>query len=242
MSGSDVMAAARAVVVASYNVHGCVGTDRKRNVGRVARVLRELHADVIALQEIDWYDDGADHHEPADLMAELPGMRALWAPTCRRRGGALFGNALLTSLPVRSVSSIDLTWGRREPRTALDVELDAGTGPLRVIATHLGLRPRERRFQVQRILEHAGRDDRATVLLGDINEWFIAGRPLRWLHAHFGFVPHLRTFPASFPVFALDRIWVHPPRAIARVWCHVTPASRHASDHLPVLARLQLGV
>jgi endonuclease/exonuclease/phosphatase family metal-dependent hydrolase len=111
-----------------------------------------------------------------------------------------------------------------------------------VIATHLGLRPRERRFQVQRILEHAGRDERATVLLGDINEWFIAGRPLRWLHAHFGFVPHLRTFPASFPLFALDRIWAHPPRAIARFWCHVTPLSRSASDHLPVIARLQLGV
>ena len=174
-------------------------------------------------------------------MAELPGMRALWAPTCRRHGNP-FGNALLTSLPVRNVRTIDLTYGRREPRGALDVELDAGVVPLRVIATHLGLRPRERRFQVQRILEHAGRDDRATVLLGDINEWFIAGRPLRWLHAHFGFVPHLRTFPAPFPVFALDRIWAHPPRAMARFRCHVTPLSRRASDHLPVLARLRLGV
>jgi endonuclease/exonuclease/phosphatase family metal-dependent hydrolase len=240
VSGSDVLAASREVIVASYNVHGCVGTDRRRDTARVAAVLRELQADLIALQEIDWHEDGG-RDESAEIMAELPGMRALWAPTCRRHG-ALFGNALLTSLPVRSVRSIDLTYARREPRAALDVELDAGVAPLRVIATHLGLRPRERRFQVQRILEHAGKGDRPTVLLGDINEWFIHGRPLRWLHAHFGFVPHLRTFPASFPVFALDRIWAHPPEAIARFWCHVTPLSRRASDHLPVLARLRLGV
>jgi endonuclease/exonuclease/phosphatase family metal-dependent hydrolase len=241
VSASDVIAASGEVVVASYNVHGCVGSDRRRDVLRVARVLRELQADVIALQEIDWHAADAQRQESAEIMAELSGMRALWAPTCERHG-ALFGNALLTSLPVRSVHSIDLTYAQREPRAALDVELDAGVAPLRVIATHLGLRPDERRFQVQRILEHAGKDERPTVLLGDINEWFIAGRPLRWLHAHFGYVPHLRTFPAFFPLLALDRIWAHPPRAIARVWCHTTPLSRRASDHLPVLARLQLGV
>jgi endonuclease/exonuclease/phosphatase family metal-dependent hydrolase len=242
VSGGGVRAASRSVVVASYNVHGCIGTDRRRDVLRVARVLRELAADVIALQEIDWHANDAHRLEAAEILSEVAGMRAIWAPT-RHQRGELFGNALLTSLAVRSARTFDLTYAQCEPRRALDVELETGATPLRVIATHLGLRPRERRFQVQRILERAAHDERATtVLLGDINEWFIAGRPLRWLHAHFGFVPHLRTFPSFFPVFALDRIWAHPPPAISEMWRHVTPQSRRASDHLPVVARLELGV
>ena len=74
----------------------------------------------------------------------------------------------------------------------------------RVIATHLGLSPGERRHQVKRLLEVASHDDEGvTVLLGDINEWFVAGRPLRWLHARFGHGPSVRSWPAAMPMFKL---------------------------------------
>jgi endonuclease/exonuclease/phosphatase family metal-dependent hydrolase len=229
------------LTVASYNVHGCVGGDGQRDVARVARVLRDLGADVIALQEVDCYpEDPARPEEPIEVLAHLSGYRAVWAPTlCTERGH--FGNAILTSLPVVSRRIIDLSYKGYEPRSALDVELDHRGDRLRVIATHLGLWPSERRFQVQKLVtfaEHA--PDLPTVLLGDINEWLIRGRPLRWLHAHFGHSPHVRSFPARLPVFALDRIWAHPPRLLSGLRAHRAGEARVASDHLPVLGDVDL--
>jgi endonuclease/exonuclease/phosphatase family metal-dependent hydrolase len=157
------------------------------------------------------------------------------------RKGKPYGNAVLTSLPVRQVRQLDLSIDGREPRGALDVDLDAYGTRLRVIATHLGLSPGERRHQVKRLLEAASHDDEGvTVLLGDINEWFVAGRPLRWLHARFGHGPSVRSWPAALPLFKLDRIWVHPNRDLIRFAAVRSGAARSASDHLPVIAEIEV--
>ena len=79
----------------------------------------------------------------------------------------------------------------------------------------------------------------ATILLGDINEWWLWGRPLRWLHRRFGASPARRTFPPRLPLLALDRVWVHPRSVLAEVAVVDTPAARRASDHLPVVATLR---
>jgi endonuclease/exonuclease/phosphatase family metal-dependent hydrolase len=228
------------LVVASYNVHGCVGRDGRRNVARIARVIEQLDADVIALQEVELLVTNGAGALQTEVLSHLVGLEVVPGATVER-GDRHVGNALLTRLPVRAVRTIDLTFRRREPRGALDVDLDAGGTKVRVIATHLGLSPSERRHQVQRILEVvAGDEDGVTVLLGDINEWFVHGRPLRWLHARFGHCKGQRSFPAWFPVFALDRIWVHPSTALVCFEAQVTPESRAASDHLPVRAELSL--
>lgn len=235
-------AAGTRISIATYNVHGCVGTDGRRDVARIARVVQELHADVIALQEVDVRSDPCASSEPLELLAHLPGYQAVCARTRRSTRGE-FGNALLSRLPPLRVQALDLSYphARCEPRGALDVCFDVGGVPLRVIATHLGLRPRERRHQVRRILAEVDRDETtATVLLGDINEWFMTGRPLRWLHAEFGYASSVGSFPSFLPVLALDRIWAHPPHVLSRVRAHRSPAARRASDHLPVLADLEL--
>jgi endonuclease/exonuclease/phosphatase family metal-dependent hydrolase len=41
------------VRIVSYNIHGCVGTDGRRDAERVAAVLEALAPDVVALQEVD---------------------------------------------------------------------------------------------------------------------------------------------------------------------------------------------
>ncbi|MET0342573.1 MAG: endonuclease/exonuclease/phosphatase family protein [Polyangiales bacterium] len=220
------------VRIASYNVHGCVGGDGRRDPARVGRVLRALDAQVIALQEVEFE---AGERAPGALLAELPGFHAICAPI--ERHGQPFGNALLTRLPTAHARRICLAYPCREPRTALEVVLETGARPLRVVATHLGLRPVERRFQVRKILEHVGGDETSvTVLLGDFNEWFLIGRPLRWLHARYGRGPGVRTYPARFPMFALDRIWVHPRRALEAFAARADGEARVASDHLPVVA------
>jgi endonuclease/exonuclease/phosphatase family metal-dependent hydrolase len=57
---------------------------------------------------------------------------------------------------------------------------------------------------------------------------------LRWIHSRLGKTALVRTFPSAFPIFALDRIWVSPPAALANVSCLRTPLTRVASDHLPL--------
>jgi len=228
------------LTVASYNIHRCIGTDGRRDVERVARVIESLDADIIALQEVESRRASADGPMQIDVLAHLVGLTAVSGPTIERADGH-FGNALLTRLPIRAVRKLDLTFRRREPRGAIDVDFDVGGTHVRVIATHLGLLPRERRHQVQRILETtADQREGVIVRLGDINEWLVAGRPLRWLHRRFGQCRAQRTFPAWFPIFALDRIWVHPKDALVCFDAKITMEARVASDHLPVRAELAL--
>lgn len=168
----------------------------------------------------------------------VPGYQAFAAPILRR-DGVRHGNVVLTRLPIASARRICLDFERREPRTAVEVRLDTGARPLRVVATHLGLMPGERRFQVKLISSHIAEEEQSiTVLLGDFNEWFLAGRPLRWLQRRFGPSRAVRTFPSFLPLFALDRIWVHPKGLLARCAAVDTALARKASDHLPIVAEL----
>jgi endonuclease/exonuclease/phosphatase family metal-dependent hydrolase len=112
---------------------------------------------------------------------------------------------------------------------------------LRVVATHLGLRPAERREQVERILRlFSWKEDDRAVLMGDLNEWFLWGRPLRHLHRFFDETPALPTFPSSHPILSLDRMWAHPGTILKKLEVHKTPLARAASDHLPLVATLEL--
>jgi endonuclease/exonuclease/phosphatase family metal-dependent hydrolase len=74
--------------------------------------------------------------------------------------------------------------------------------------------------------------------MGDLNEWFLWGRPLRWLHVQFRRTPAPATFPARLPVFALDRFWVRPRVLLDHLVVHSSPLARAASDHLPLVATL----
>lgn len=225
------------LTIASYNTHGAVGLDRRYAPRNIARVIAETHADIIALQELHSVDGGADMLE---LLRNDIGFHAVAAPTLRFPG-TTFGNGLLSRFPIRSVEHVKLDVARREPRGAIDAILDCGGVPLRVIAAHLGLGWRERREQIARLLDVArARPGVATVLLGDLNEWLLRRRALRWLHEHFGESPPHATFPSLLPLLALDRIWCAPASALSNVRAHRSRLARIASDHLPLLADLTL--
>ena len=231
-----MMAADTRLRVASYNVHQCVGSDGRRDPERIAAVLRELDADIIGLQEVDARLGVTRTSMQMQYLANTLRLHAVAGPTLQR-GSGHYGNALLTRRPVLDVRHVDLTVYRREPRGAIDADLDVDGTVVRVIVTHLGLLPGERRTQVRRLLDVLGspRGD-VVILLGDINEWFAVGRPLRWLHARLGRTAGVASFPAARPVFALDRIWVHPRPARLSVTAHASLTARTASDHLPVMA------
>ncbi|SFD05985.1 Metal-dependent hydrolase, endonuclease/exonuclease/phosphatase family [Thiohalospira halophila DSM 15071] len=220
------------VRIASWNIHGALGGDGRHDPARTAAVIDELAAEVIALQEVDGVLLGE--------VAAATGLTPIAGPTgWRRRPG--YGNALLTSARLVRHALVDLSQPGREPRGAVDADLLCHGRPVRVLATHLGLRPGERRRQTRALLTRlAATGPSPTLLLGDLNEWFLWGRPLRWLRRHFGATPTPATFPARWPLLALDRIWVEPRAALRALWRHDSPLARRASDHQPLLARVEL--
>jgi endonuclease/exonuclease/phosphatase family metal-dependent hydrolase len=138
-----------------------------------------------------------------------------------------------------AVRLVDLSVTGREPRGAIDADIEIGSRSVRFVAAHLGLRRTERRRQVRTLLEAmAGPIPDLCILAGDFNEWLPGSRSLRGFDRRFGATPRLRTFPSRRPTLALDRIWVHPADARASCAVHATPLSRVASDHLPIRATI----
>lgn len=243
------------VLAASWNVHRCVGSDGKLDVGRVAEVVNELEADIVVLQEVESGRGPAGRSQLEDIAAAA-GLVAVPGPIDEsKRSG--FGNALLTRLPVRETRNHNLAVPRLEARAALDVDLvlppgaaDAPPRPggqdgerlVRVIGTHLGLFGWERRQQVMQLLSILGEDPESpTLLLGDFNEWRPADRNLASLHERLGPVlARPRTFPSKRPLAALDRIWCRPTASLLHVRAHETLLARVASDHLPIVAAVKL--
>jgi endonuclease/exonuclease/phosphatase family metal-dependent hydrolase len=225
------------IELVSYNVHGCVGCDGKREPDRVIEVLGEIGGDILALQEVPALDRGGEAF--LTRLSRRTGLTAI-AGSELLSHFAHYGNALLTRFAPTNRSTLYLGVDNREPRGAINVELDCGPVVLNVIATHLGLSPAERRHQIQQILPVVTEQVCPVALLGDINEWFTWGRPLRWLHAHFGRPPAPRSFPSGMPTFRLDRVWISRPSVVLSVRAHTSPLARIASDHLPVKACAEL--
>ena len=230
------------LTVASYNVHGFVGSDGAHDTQRIAGVVDSLNAEVVALQEVEI----TQGESPSALEQLCPTNRwkAIHGPTFVKEKGP-YGNALLTQLPVLSVDKLDISEPGREPRGVLSAVLEYHGIPFRVLATHLGLKPAERRAQCKKILgwlaeqpdlEH---EMAVTVLLGDLNEWMLWGRPLRWLKRFFGHAPAVPTFPSRFPIFALDRTWVTPREQLVSTRAIKSPLARVASEHLPLISEIR---
>jgi endonuclease/exonuclease/phosphatase family metal-dependent hydrolase len=220
-----------ALRIASYNVHGCVGGDGLADPARVGAVIAELGCDTVGLQEVNYLGALA----ATSGLAPVEGCPHLWHDRH-------VGNALLTSRPVLAVRHHEYGLSDCEPRAALDVDLDVDGTRVRVIVTHLGLPPAERRYQVKKLLtliKHSPLDE-PVVVLGDINEWLPLGRPLRWMHALLGRSPAERSFPARWPLLALDRVWVRPRSSLVDFKAHHSKLASRASDHLPVKATIDV--
>ncbi|MCA9581500.1 MAG: endonuclease/exonuclease/phosphatase family protein [Myxococcales bacterium] len=226
--------------VATYNVHGCVGTDGKEDRDRIGNVIEELQADVIGLQELNCRTRCEDGMDQLDHLALRTGLQGVPGPTVRE-GLGYFGNGLLTRLPVERVEYTDVSVPGREPRGVIHARVLMKSQAIEVAVTHFGLRASERRRQVNDLLRSLPPSPSTPlVVLGDFNEWHPRAESLSRLDQAFGKSPRLRTFPSFFPVFALDRVWATPPASIEHVAPHRSPQSRVASDHLPVVADIRV--
>jgi endonuclease/exonuclease/phosphatase family metal-dependent hydrolase len=227
------------ITIASYNVHRWTGLNGRArpDAARAGFVISELDADVIALQEVLRTGDSND---PLEALCESMGMHLAFAATRMHKRGEL-GNAILSRFPITAISVLDISHSRIERRGALAAQFDTPAGRLGLIATHLSLVDRTRHRQVEELLDHPQLNSGPAVLLGDMNAWrrCRASKSLEHtLHRHNN-VKWPSTFPAARPILALDRIYAKGVDIVG-VSAHDTAASRRASDHLPVTARVQI--
>jgi len=226
-----------ALRVATYNVHACVGSDGRHDPDRIASVIAELEADIVALQEFTYPAGVAiETRMPVTLTPADP-YECVLGPT-RQRGAECFGNALLTRHRIVDVQRFDLSMERREPRGAIAATIDVRGTIVHVLAAHLGLRVHERRFQVTQILEYLDSVRHTLiVVLGDFNDWLPGRSVVHVLDDRLGKPPRRpASFPVQWPIVPLDRIWVNPLGALRQIFTHATPTARLASDHFPVVA------
>ncbi|MET1112059.1 MAG: endonuclease/exonuclease/phosphatase family protein [Allosphingosinicella sp.] len=226
--------------VASYNMRKAIGTDRRRRPERTLEVLRELDADVIALQEADRRFGTRASAIPLHMIEEHSDYKPV---AFDARDGSLgwHGNALLVRKSVDVLHKELLHLPSLEPRGAVMADICLNGEELRVVGMHLDLSGLWRRQQAHTILHHL--DSRETkmpaVLMGDLNEWSIRGGCLRDFGHHLAFADCGRSFHVRRPVARLDRIMVTPGLGIDECGVHQSASARKASDHFPVWAKLR---
>jgi endonuclease/exonuclease/phosphatase family metal-dependent hydrolase len=231
----------RPIKVASYNIRKCIGTDRQRRPDRILSVLAEIDADIVCLQEADRRVGARLSAIPFELIAQTTPYRAV--PYEIRPGGmGWHGNAILVRRDIEIVAHRALDLPTLEPRGAVMTELQIGKQRLRVVGMHLDLSGLWRRKQARSIIAHIDgcANPMPTVLMGDLNEWSLAGGCLREFAPHFGFAATGPSFHARRPIARLDRIMVTPDLAILDAGAHHSALARWASDHLPIWGTIRV--
>ena len=227
--------------IATYNVHKCKGLDGRVSVKRIADVLSELDADVVALQEIFGVQ--------GEYLASEMRLHSAFGENRQLLGDA-YGNLVLSRHTLRSHCNFDVSVTGREKRGCLrtDVFLDARA--LHLFNVHLGTDFFERRQQAKRLIDEAVLRSRSLegprVVLGDFNEW-TRGHVSQTLAAEFEstdvrtYLGRKRTYPAIFPVMHLDHVYYDPQLAVERVALHRSKTSLIASDHVPLVVDFKFG-
>ena len=230
----------RDLSVASYNIHKGIGADRRRDLGRTAAVIAEIGADILALQEADTRFGTRTGLLDLDQIRRDLGLIAVPLDGVGDAHG-WHGNLLLVrNALVQEVHQLILPG--LEPRGAMVTDMVIAGQPLRIVNAHLGLFAGSRAAQARALIARIDQlDGRPTLLMGDLNEWRGSGRALQTLGRHFQIADARASFPARYPLLALDRMMLSPHGELLDVSAHDSPLARRASDHLPIKARLRLG-
>ncbi|MEG3180145.1 endonuclease/exonuclease/phosphatase family protein [Sphingomonas sp. LT1P40] len=225
--------------VASYNMRKSIGTDRRRRPERTLEVLREIDADVVALQECDRRFGKREGVISPHMLDEHSPWKAVQFGV---RTGSMgwHGNALLVRKDAQILDCEIIHLPALEPRGAVVADVRVNGHSLRVVGMHLDLSGLWRRRQAHAILTHLESSERQlpTVMMGDLNDWSANSGCLRDFGRNFAFADTGKSFHARRPVARLDRIMVSAGLQVDACGVHDSAASRTASDHLPIWAML----
>lgn len=230
--------------IATYNIHKCRGLDGRVRPQRIVEVLRELDADLIALQEVVNRKESGREEDQTRYLAEELGYSSAMGENRTHKGGA-YGNVVLTRFPIHALENCDISTAGRERRGCLRADLRLGKGMLHIFNVHMGTAFFERREQARKLLggEILGSEQLTgpRIVLGDFNEWsrglasrlfaerFHSADPRRYLG-------RARTYPGLLPFLHLDHIYFDSALKLNRLNLHRSRRALVASDHLPLVA------
>lgn len=236
----------------TYNVHRCVGLDRRHAPDRIARVIEQFDPHLVALQEVESRNPRTGHVDQAQVISDILQAEFHYHPA-RLRGAATFGNAIFSRLPMRMIRSAILPGLPRlrvQARGALWVSIALDDVDLQIINTHLGLLSRERLLQADSLvggewLSHPDCRGQPRILCGDFNAtaasrvYRVFMDSLRDVQKENGEIPE-STWPSFFPILRYDHVFVDPRIRVCRVRVPRTPLTALASDHLPLVLDFQI--
>jgi endonuclease/exonuclease/phosphatase family metal-dependent hydrolase len=236
--------------IASYNTHKCRGIHGTISAERVIRVIEELDADILCLQEIVDAAGGTGKYDQAREISEaFPELNVAFGETRPLHGGR-YGNMLMTRFPIDEVRTHDITKSRREERGVLQCAVEVGRQHrINVFNVHLGTGYMERRRQIEVLIgtEILAQPDLLgpRIVIGDFNEW-TRGLTTRLLQASFKSDRPIRnrrsarTFPGVLPILSLDHCYYEAPLEMESTKIWRSRRALIASDHLPLIADFRL--
>ncbi|MEP1660765.1 MAG: endonuclease/exonuclease/phosphatase family protein [Anderseniella sp.] len=227
--------------VASYNIRKAIGTDRRRNPGRVIDVLNEIDADIVALQEADRRFGRRAAAIPQTQLEMHSDYRAIPLDVQTDSMG-WHGNAILVRKSAQVLAHDIMHIPCLEPRGAIMAHVELAGQQLAVVGMHLDLSGLWRRRQAAAIIKAAQELEQQApvILMGDLNEWSAAGGCLKDFSRAFHMLHCGRSFHTRSPIATLDRIMHSNGILSPEAGVHDSPAARKASDHLPVWARIAI--
>ncbi|WP_062112354.1 endonuclease/exonuclease/phosphatase family protein [Aureimonas sp. AU40] len=226
-----------ALRVATWNIHGFLGEGRRPDFERTLRLLRVIDADLLALQEVDARTHLRREPFAFERLREALGDHCVEA---RLFGppGRDYGQLLWSRYPLEQAEVHLLPGPGFEPRAVIEAVAATPLGPVRVLATHFGLRPAARRRQAA-FLAQLVRPGETSLTMGDLNEWRPSGVVDWTLRAVLPLAVQPVSWPAKRPLVPMDRLYASADLAL--VHAEAFRAAAPASDHLPVVAEFRRG-
>jgi endonuclease/exonuclease/phosphatase family metal-dependent hydrolase len=240
-----VSPSAPSIRIVTYNIHRCQGMDRRTRPQRIAEVLTDIEADIVALQEV--LGPGPNGGGQAETIGAALGMGWVMA-AARHLRGHQFGNVVLSRFPITNHLQHNLSWKTCEPRCLQRVDINVHGQMLHLYNVHLGTALLERRYQAERLAgivsdKHVGG---AKLVVGDFNEWTrgltteLLSSRLRSVDLR-DYLKRRFTYPGLFPILHLDHIYYAGHLEITNIELPRTRRSLVASDHLPLVADIRIG-
>ncbi len=229
--------------VVSYNIHHGEGTDRKLDLPRIAKVITDAQADIVALQEVDQKTERTEQVDQPAELARLTGLNVVFGGNLKFQGG-WYGNAVLSRFPVsmKNHPLPQLREGETRGMIEADIQVPGLPRPLKFLATHFDYRPDEaERIASAELVGKVSQNwgDRPALLAGDLNalpdsqtlkillqDWQMANDEPQG------------TFPSDGPTRQIDYILLRPAGGWKVIEFRVLDEAV-ASDHRGILAVLE---
>lgn len=225
--------------VVTYNIHHGIGINNRLDLQSIYRVLLDLDADIIALQEVDIGRPQTRQINQADVLAKKLGMFRVFGPVRVYPQGS-YGNAVLSRFPILQTAN-HLLPDKHDERFCLETVIKAGEIQLKVLNTHLGLSQPVRYRQVKDCILPLINPSEPALLTGDFNApptrpeiQLLSDLLCDTFTVNSG--PNIFTFQALQPYARIDYIFINQSIQPVDYLIYDSPAS----DHFPVRTTIEL--